>query len=171
MNVADLQRFIGDLARLLAATESKKTAAELERVVEGLDPFKAFTIADFAGFLPRAETYHRTGVLPVVPSKKPPTPRAPKPPKIGLDELRAEVKRVYETAGSAEVTFELIDGLRPKLDKLTKGDLVIVAEEVGLVGMSKKTKGVILDAILERIRSIKNSAVRTSIIDRPGTSF
>ena len=171
MNVADLQQFIGDIARLLNATESKKAAADLERVVAGLEPFKALSIGDFAGFLPHAETYHRTGVLPIGPVKKTPAPRAPKAPKISLDEVKGEVFGMYQNAANAEVTIESIDGLRPKLDTLTQGDLEKVAMAGNLVGLSKKTKGVIIDTILDRIRSIKQSALRTSIIDRPGTVY
>jgi hypothetical protein len=170
VNVADLQRFLADLARLLNSTESKKTAGELERVVEGLDPFKTISIADFAGFLPRAESYWRTGVIPLA-IKKSPGPKPPPKPSIGLAELRAEVEKLYATASTADVTLELIDQLRPKLDKLNKADLVIVAQSIELVGMSSKTKPVILDSIISRLRSIKQSAMRTSIIDRPGVQY
>jgi hypothetical protein len=171
VTVADLQRFLADLARLLGSTDSKKTSAELERVVAGLEPFKAFSIADFAGFLPRAEDYWRTGVLPVVAAKTSSRSKATAQPSVGLSVLREEVVRLYKTAGTADVTSESIAELRPKLKSLKKADLVALAESVELVGMKSKAIAAIVDSIVKRISSIKESAMRASIIDRPGTQY
>jgi hypothetical protein len=171
MKVADLQKYFSDLAKLLHATDGKKSAAELVKIAEGLEPFREYGLADFAGFLARAEDYARTGILPVVAPKATARPKAPPKPKADLSALRTEVERLYGSAASPAVTIESIDELRLKLDKLNKADLGSIAQVIDLVGMSSKPKAVILDAIVGRIRSIKQSALRTSIIDRPGTHF
>ncbi len=164
MNVADLQQYLADLAQLLSVADAKKSATEIQRVAMSLDPFKAYSIADFANFLQNAEVFKRTGEDPT----KKPSVKA-KPEKIDFAALRVEVERLYATAGSAHVTLESIDALRAKLENLSKTDLVKVADSIQLVGMkNKKNKTEVLDAVINRIRSIKQSALRTSIIDRPG---
>jgi hypothetical protein len=168
MKVADLHQYFNDLAKLFQATDGKKSAGELFKVAEGLRPFRDYDLIDFANFLARAEDYSRTGLLPVVASK-PASRRAPTAtPKADLSALRAEVVHLHGTASSPGVTFESIESLEPKLGVLTKQDLLSVAEAIGLVGLKSKSKAEIINAIVTRIRSIKQSAIRTAIIDRPG---
>jgi hypothetical protein len=92
----------------------------------------------------------------------------PKPaakPKVDVSAIQAEVEHLYRSSASPHVTVESIEELRNKLTWLSKDQLASIAAAVELVGMGKKTKAIILDAIITRIRSIKQSAVRTSIID------
>ncbi len=170
MKVADLQQYFTDLAKLLHATDGKKSAVELSKIAEGLQPFRDYDLANFASFLARAEDYARTGVLPVVPSKAGPRPKAPAKAKVDVSSLRGEVVNLHNTATSPGVTFEAIEALGPKLDALTKADLGSIAEAIGLVGMKNKSKPDILNTIVNRIKSIKQSSIRASIIDRPGMS-
>ena len=168
MKVADLQRYLADLARLLGATDGKKAGADLVQIAEMLGPFGHHSLADFGDFLERAEGFHRTGVIPVIPPKGGRTIKNPPKPKVDLGALRDEVERSYNNASSPAVTLESIEGLRPKLAPLTKPNLLLIAEAIQLVGLKNKPKGDVLDEILRRIKSIKQSSIRTSIIDRPG---
>jgi|GEM_PF-1308343 len=169
MKVADLQQYFTTLAKLLQATDGKKSAVELARIAEGLEPFRDYDLANFANFLVRAEEYSRTGVLPVVaPPKRVRDPKPPAKPKADLSSLRAEVVNLHDTASTTSVTFEAIEALRPKLDTLAKADLLSVAEAIKLVGMKSKSKANILNAIVSRVKSIKQSSMRASIIDRSG---
>lgn len=171
MKVDDIQRYLSELARLVQAGDGKKAAAGLSRIVEGLQPFRDYDLEAFAGFLQRAEHYSRTGIVDVIPPKGGPRPKAPPKPKGDATALRAEVERLYAAAGSQETTIEAIDALRDKLGPLKKGEVEEIAQAIGLVGMAKKTKPDISEAILARLRSIKQSAIRTSIIDRPSSSY
>jgi hypothetical protein len=171
MNVAELEQYFVSLAKLLQATDAKKTAAELSRIAEGLQSFRGYALADFAGFLVRAEEYHRTGVLPVVAGKAGARSKAEPKPKADLSAVRSDVERQYRSASSPNVTIESIEALRPKLNALTKADLVSIAEAIDLTGMSSKTKALIVDAIVSRVLGIKQSVIRTSVIDRPGARY
>ena len=170
MKVADLEQYFRDLVKLLHAADGKKTAIELSKVVEGLQPFRDHDLVQFANFLARAEGYSRTGIVPVVESKSASRPKARAKPKADFSVLQAEVVSLQNTASSPGVTIELIDELVSKLGVATKGDLLPIADAIGLVGLKNKKKPEIINAIVSRIRSIKQSAMRTSIIDRSGMS-
>jgi hypothetical protein len=168
MKVADLQQYFTDLAKLLHATDGKKSAAELSKIAERLQPFRNYDLADFANFLTRAEDSSRTGLLPVNPPKPSSRSKPPAKSKVDLAALRAEVAHLHGTASSPDVTFESIEALQPKLDQLKKAEVLSVVDAIGLVGMKSKSKADIVNAIVARIKSIKQSSIRTSIIDRPG---
>jgi hypothetical protein len=170
MKVHDIERYLSDLARLMQAADAKKTAAGLSRVAEGLGPFREYELEAFAGFLTRAEEYHRTGVLPVTgraaKAARPATPKT----KSDISAIRDEVKRTYDAAGTDGMTIEAIEAVGRKLQPLKKDELVEIARAIDLVGAERKTKADLVAQITNRIRSIKQSAVRTSIIERTGTS-
>jgi hypothetical protein len=168
MKVADLQQYFTDLAKLLHATDGKKSSAELSKIAEGLQPFRDYDLTNFANFLTRAEDYSRTGLVPVIPPKPGSRSKPPAKPSVDLGALQAEVAHLHGTASSPDVTFESIEALRPKLDQLKKPGVLSVVESIGLVGMKSKSKADIINAIVARIKSIKQSSIRTSIIDRPG---
>jgi hypothetical protein len=168
MKVSDLQQYFTDLAKLLNATDCKKSTAEITKIAEGLRPFQAFELGDFASFLIRAEEYSRTGLMPVAASKRASRSRAPAKPNPELAALRSEVLHLYGSASSPGVDMQLIEALEPKLGALSKDDLLAVAEAIDLVGMKSKSKAQISSAIVNRIRSIKQSSIRTAISDRPG---
>jgi hypothetical protein len=167
MKVADLQQFFVDMSRLLQTTDAKKAAVEISRIAECLQSFREYDLGDFGTFLARADEYARTGVIPVVPSKRRSRTGEAAKPKADHAALRAEVLHLYGAAGSSSVTLESIEALRTKLGALTKPDLLSIAETIDIVGMKSKTKPDIQSAIISRIRSIKQSSIRTSIIDRP----
>lgn len=171
MKVDDIQRYLSELARLVQSGDGKKAAAGLSRIAEGLQPFRNYDLEAFAAFLGRAEEYSRTGIVQVIPPKAGSRPKASPQPKNDVSALRAEIMRLYAVAGSPETTIDAIETLRDKLGPLKKGEIAEIAEAIGLVGMSKKTKPDITEAIVARLRSIKQSAIRTSIIDRPGTTY
>lgn len=171
MKVDDIQRYLLELARLVQAGDGKKAGAGLSRIAEGLQPFRDYDLEVFAGFLARAEDYARTGIIPVSAPKAGTRPKAAPQAKSDAPALRAEVERLYRTAGAPETTIEAIDRLRDKLGPLKKGELTDIAEAIELIGMAKKTKPDILEAIVARLRSIKQSAIRTSIIDRPSSNY
>lgn len=170
MKVDDLQQYLSDLARLVQASDGKKAASGLTRIAAGLQPFRDYDLDTFAGFLARAEDYSRTGILPVVTATAKARPKVPAKSKVDLSALRAETEHLYSTAGSAEITMERIQALAGRLEPLKKDELAEIAQAIGLVGMGKKTKPAIVETIIARIRSIKQSYMRTSIIDRPGTN-
>ncbi|MHC5536744.1 hypothetical protein ACYOEI_00540 [Singulisphaera rosea] len=170
MKISELQQYLNDLARLLQAADGKKSATELSKVAEGLQPFRDHDLVQFAGFLARAEEYSRTGVIPVVEPKAGARAKSPAKPKLDLATLRAEVVDLHGRAPSPDVTFDLIEALRAKLDPLTKTDLTSIVDAIGLVGMKNKAKPEIINTIVNRIRSIKQSSMRTSVIDRPGAT-
>jgi hypothetical protein len=170
MKVADLQQYFNDLAKLIHATDGKKSAPELSKVAESLQPFRNYELAEFASFLARAEEYSRTGLIPVVNLKPGSRSKPTGKPNPELAALRAEVVHLHGSASSPGVTIDSIDAVVPKLGKLNKNDLLSVAEVIGLVGMNSKSKADIVSAVVGRIKSIKQSSIRTSIIDRPGVS-
>ncbi len=165
MKVADLKRYFTDLAALVNAADGRKSGAELLEIAKRLEPFADYGLLEFGDFLTRAEHYHRTGLVIPGPPKGAAKPKAPAKPKADVSALHAEVEHVYRSSASPHVTVESIEELGAKLSGLNKDQLASIAQAVELVGMGKKTKGAILEAIIARIRSIKQSAVRTSIID------
>jgi hypothetical protein len=170
MKVRDIEQYLSDLARLMQATEAKKTAAGLIRIAEGLRPFREHELDAFAGFLGRAEEYHRSGILPVT-GKGSQAGRVSTPkPKADTAAIRDKVKRMYGEAGSSGTTIEAIDAIGKDLQPLKKDELVEIARAIELVGMEKKTKAQLADQIVSRIRSIKQAAVRTSIFEKTGTT-
>jgi hypothetical protein len=168
MKVSDLQQYFTDLARLLNATDDKKSAGKISGIAQLLQPFQDYDLGDFANFLMRAEEFNRTGLIPITPSKPTSRAKASAQPKPELAALRSEVLHLHGSASSPGVDMQSIEALGPKLGALGKADLVAVAEAIGLVGMKSKTIPQISTAIVSRIRSIKQSSIRTAISDRPG---
>src|SRR5262245_32557837 len=110
MNVADLQRHLAELRRMLEAAGVKGAViSDLDAIGEGLRPFQQHSLRDFAGFLIRAEAFSR-GEVPVTPPKgrRPsatPRPGAkPKSPLADPTTLAQEAKRIYDQAADSSVT-------------------------------------------------------------------
>lgn len=170
MKVHDIQQYFSDLARLMQSTDARKTAAGLEQIARGLEPFRGHDLEAFAGFLKRAEEYDRTGKLPVVIKATAGTRTGSPPRQISdISAIREEVKLLYSRAGSAGA--EEIEAISKTLQPLKKDELVAIAQAIELVGVERKTKADILNQVVSRIRSIQQSAVRTAIIERPGTAI
>jgi hypothetical protein len=162
MRVADLQSYLRALIPPLEASGAKRDIIDdLARAADGLKPFAEHAIKDFAAFLPRAEEYARTGVIPV--QAKPPgraRSAAAKVPAITLEDAKNLVSSLYDRAISDEVTHELIGDEVKKLDKLIAKDLNEVAKHFSLV--PGKTKKATLDSIREKISRRKTTHLRTS---------
>jgi hypothetical protein len=101
----------------------------------------------------------------------PPKPKAPRAstPKttINVHEVRAEAKRLHDTAHRPETTIESINAFDAKLAKLPKAEMVGVAQSLGMVEMQSKSGAQIRREVIDRIRSIKQMQMRVAISDRP----
>lgn len=163
MKVNDLQQFLRSLARPLSASGAKKVADELDRMSAGLEPFKDLSVAQFADFLAKADTFARTGVVPTTGrSRSSGTRRAAKavdPAAIGSAVER--IKSLYERVTTPEVDYRTIDAEVNKLGKESSKDAVLqIAREFGITG-SFKTKKAALDEIQRRMTDRKESHERT----------
>lgn len=166
MKIDHLQRYIGHLAILLDASDGKKAATGLREVVEALEEFQDMEIPAFAQFLKTAAEYKRTGVVPITATKAAGRGKAAAPKESANPAaIRADIQKLYHDASNPATTIEMIEAVHEKLKPLKKPDLVAVAEAIGLVGMNKKTMPEITKTIVDRIRNIKQAALRTSIID------
>ena len=159
MKVADLQRLLGDLRPFVrAAGGSDKVATELDRAVQGLEPFKAKTLAEFNEFLRRADEFDRTGKL-TAPAKVTKA-RAAKTPALTLDDAARIFTDLHQRATDPTLSYADIDaGLKP-LEKLTVAQLLEVAARVN-VTVPKKGKKEILAELTRRIKELKVSHERT----------
>ncbi len=170
MNVAGLQQHFADLARLLEASGAKGVAGDFMAIHHGLAPFSHMTLKDFSDFLARADTFARTGQVPVTASRaKTTSPRA----KGGIARVHAdpstlarETKDLYDRASDPAVTDSHIAELMSRLKSLTQAGLVTVAEAIELKGTGSKTKPKIIEAIQRRIEERKGSKVRSELIHR-----
>jgi hypothetical protein len=158
MKVADLQSFLRSLAGPLAASGGKSVAAEFDRAADGLQPFDAMTVAQFADFLHQAEEYHRTGLLPAKAGgrKKPAVASDPQRISRAVDQLRD----LYERAGNDTVDYSTIEREVAAVGKLKRDELVAVAREFG-ISSPLKTKKDAAEAIRRRITDRKESVQRT----------
>ena len=129
----------------------------------GLEPFKDLSVAQFADFLAKADTFARTGVVPTTGrSRSSGTRRAAKavdPAAIGSAVER--IKSLYERVTTPEVDYRTIDAEVKKLGKEFSRDAVLqIACEFGMTG-SYKTKKAALDEIQRRMTDRKESHERT----------
>lgn len=171
MKVADLQQHLADLARWLGAAGAGKVGKDLEAIREGLAPFREQSLTDFAAFLSRAETYARTGEVPLkgraaATTNKPRATR-PKPPATDTEPLAREVQHLYDRAADPTVTREMIETTVARLKPLKKPELVTIADRIGLLGQSRKTLEQIRQGIQDRILARKGATQRAGLIDRP----
>jgi hypothetical protein len=161
MRVADLQDFLRALIPPLQASGARKEIVDdLHSACHAFEPFADHPLKEFAGFLARAEEYHRTGVIPVK-AKAASSPRAarPKEPALTLENAHSLIASLYDRSISDDVTYEYIADEVQKLEKLNAKDLKQVAEQFGVV--PGKTKKGSLDAIRDKIAGRKTSHVRT----------
>src|SRR5690242_4701107 len=119
MKVAELQCFLGNIVPFAkAAGASEKVAAELDRALQCLEPFKEKTLAEFNDFLRRADEFDRTGML-QPPAKKASKPRAPKTPALTVDEAVKIFSELQERATDPALTFADIDAKLQGFEKMT----------------------------------------------------
>jgi hypothetical protein len=164
MQVADLQQYVRSLGTTLAGAGAKGVAADLERAAAGLEPFRAWGIAQLADFLVQAETYARTGVIPTSKSRGRVTQPKADSATIVRDAV-ARVQALYERATDPALTYGAIEAELKPLGKLSKDEAIATAQEVGIV-KALKTKKNALEEIGRKISERKESFERIQF--RPG---
>ncbi len=161
MKVSELQRFLGSLAPFVkAAGASEKVATEFDRALQCLEPFKEKTLVEFNDFLRRADEFDRTGKLTAPARSGNGKPRAAKTPALTVDEAVQIYRDLHARATDPTVTYPEIDAKLKPFDKLTVAQIKEVAAKVD-VTVSGKTKKVMLDDLLRRIKELKASNERT----------
>lgn len=176
MNVADLRQHLSDLGRLLATSGAKPVAADLAAISDGLAPFDALPLKQFATFLEKANQFAINGQVPVSPTKgkstkaasggTKPTPAA----SPDVDAIRRDVLDIYNRAADPSVTEADIDAIVGRIGGLSKEILVSVADAIELRGMKSKSKPVIISTIRQRIIARKGATQRAGLLDRPAAS-
>jgi hypothetical protein len=161
MKVVELQRSLGHIVAFTkAAGASEKVAAELDRALQCLDPFKEKTLAEFNEFLRRADEYDRTGKLLPPARNGVSKERAAKAVGLTVDEAVKIFKDLHDRATDPAVTFADIDAKMKDFEKLTIPQLQEVAAKVG-VTVPAKPKKQILEELTRRIKELKVSFQRT----------
>ena len=151
---------------LVACAAKPANVEDLRRAVTLLDTYAERTIAEFADFLSRCEEYDRTGLLPVVPAKAVPKPRAlakPKTPRMTVEDGLMLVRNLYERALSDETTYDAIDAELKALDGLGAKEAKAVAKEFGVA--SSGTMKATIAAIGDKIRRRKGTQTNLKGID------
>jgi hypothetical protein len=165
MIVGDLQQHLTHMcAWLLAAGIKGNPQPDLKAIIDGLTPFREYKLTDFAAFLIKAETYVRTGELPVKGSPRR-AARQPKAPPEDASQLGQEALHLYQQAADAAVTREHIDAFVGRIGKLTKDGLLNIAGALEIKLPKSATKGKILDKIQKRILDRKAIFQRTGLIN------
>lgn len=162
MNVAALQKHLADLAGFLAQADAgKKIVDDLLAVQRELEPFAEYKFADFAAFLKLAseiaDEFRRTGQVPVPPKKT--STRAPKAPKLSVEDARSRVRALYEQAPRPDFSLEHLERELAELNALSVPNLKEVAAEANAAGRAKSA----------RAKKDVVGAIRAAILDRHGT--
>jgi hypothetical protein len=167
MNVGDLQQHLSHMSSWLAAAGVKGTPQpDLKAMVEGLTPFREHSLKDFAAFLIKAETFVRTGELPVKGgARRSASPRQPKAPPPDAAQLSQEALRLYEQAADSAVTKEHIDLLLGRIGKMTKDGLLAIAGALEIKLPKSVTKPKVLQEIQKRIFDRKAIYQRAGLIN------
>ncbi len=161
MKVAELQSFLNNLADPIEASGGKSCAGDLRRAAHGLTPFAQLTVAQFADFLVTAETYARTGVVPVGGRGR----GSAKGPSVDRDKVVAaaqELLTLYEQALDAELTYAQIASTVKRIGgRLNKDETIQAAKEVGITH-TLKTKKQALEELERKIVQRKESLERAA---------
>jgi hypothetical protein len=167
MNVGDLQQHLVHMSSWLAAAGVKGTPQpDLKAMVEGLTPFRDHSLKDFAAFLIKAETFVRTGELPVKGgARRSASPRKPKAPPPDAAQLSQEALHLYQQAADSAVTKEHIDLLLGRVGQLTKDGLLGIAGALEIKLAKSATKSKILQEIQKRIFDRKAIYQRAGLIN------
>lgn len=159
MKVADLQRFLGNITPFArAAGASEKAAAELDRALQCLEPFKEKSLAEFNDFLLRADEFDRTGKL--LPPARNGKTRTPKAPALSVDEAIAIYQDLHNRATDPALTYAEIDAKLKPIGKLNLAQLKEAVAKLD-VTVSPKTKKNMVDELTRRIKELKASHERT----------
>lgn len=160
MKVAELQLFLGHIVPFVrSAGASEKVAAELQRALQCLEPFKEKSLTEFNDFLNRADEFDRTGKLtaPAAPAGR---VRAPKAPALTTDDAVRLFTELKDKATDPSLSYADIDARLKPFEKLTIAHLKEVGAKAG-VTVSAKGKKPILAELASRIKELKASFERT----------
>jgi len=163
MKVHDLQQFLKSLAQPLTAAGGSKVAADLERAADGLDQFRDMSVADFCGFLDKANHFVTTGELPKTGSRSRAKPRVD-----DAEELRQKTQRLmelYEKALDSDFSYDAVKQEVRGMSNLTVGQLKQIARELDLT-RSFRRKDDVLDALERKITERRATHERNQF--RPG---
>lgn len=159
MKVHELQQFLAAVTPLArAAGASEKAAAELERAVQCLEPFKEKSLSEFSEFLLRADEYDRTGKL--TPPVRTGKPRAAKAGSLSVDGAAQIYKDLLGRAADPKLTYADIDAALKPIEKMTVPQLLELAAKVD-VPVPTKPKAKIIEGLKRRVTELKASAERT----------
>lgn len=160
MKVVELQRFLGNIVPFAkAAGASEKAAAELDRALQCLEPFKDKSLSDFGDFLQRADEFDRTGKLTLPTRNGNGKPRAPKAGSLSVDDAVQIYKDLLARATDPALTYPDIEAALKSIGKMTIPNLLEVATKVD-VPVPAKPKPEIMAALTRRITELKASAER-----------
>lgn len=146
MNVSHLQSFLSSLSQPLSVSGAKKAAEDLSRACAALEPFREWSLLQFADFLAAADQYAKTGVVPTSGRAK----AARSPAQAGDPQTLAaaieQVRAFYDRVTSPEVAYAAIEVEVKRLEKeFKKDELLEIAKALG-IGAKLKTKK---DAVAE----------------------
>ncbi len=161
MKVIDLQRFLGNLVPFAkAAGASEKAAAELDRALQCLEPFKEKSLTEFNDFLHRADEYDRTGKLTPTAASGNGRSRSAKAGVMSVDDAAQIYTDLLARAHDPALSYADINAAMNPIGKMTIPLLLEVAARVD-VPVPAKPKREIVAALSRRITELKASGERT----------
>ena len=166
MTVADLQRLLTDLARVLETAGASRTpSAEVTALAGHLEKFRDLRLKAFGDLLDRVS-------LDGAAAPRPSTGGGRRPaagPTVDAGPVALAAKDLYDKAADPAVTDQTVTDLFARLDALGKDGLVQVATAISLKGMTSKNKGEVKAAICNRIEERRGKRIRSQLVDRPPT--
>lgn len=171
MNVADLQQHLRDLSRLLEASKAKEVGKDLATIADGLTPFQAMKLADFAAFLRQAQEYAATGIVPATHTRANRGGGGRKAAvKPDAAEVAQRIRQLYDSASNLSVPMENIEGeLRP-LTALTKPGLLQVAQALELRVPGKMKVDQLRQLIRQQVLDRRGASQRAGMTSLPGAT-
>lgn len=178
MTVADLQRHLIELSRLLDSSGGSAGAAELRHLADGFHPFREQSLNDFAAFLarpkppaePAAEPRKPPPVEPATPPPVKPPAKAKKKGAVDVASVAASVRSLYDQAASPSMTRERIDRELEVIKPLSKDALKQVAQAIEIKVPGGWGKEKIAQEIALKIHTRRDVAGRAQLHGIPEPS-
>jgi hypothetical protein len=162
LKVADLQQFINGLAQpMKSAGANQKAIDDLQRMSQGLEPFKDRMIGEFNDFLQTAYNYITDGTLPE-PGRRSRRPAMPKAPLMSVEEAAQRVMSLYERGASdPNLDYSFIEAELKMLEPMTVPQLKQLAEQINMtLPPNTRTKQELLKAMAVGVKERKLSTER-----------
>ncbi len=141
MNVSQLQSFLASLSQPLSASGAKKVAEDLGRACAALEPFREWSLTQFADFLAAADQYAKTGVVPTAGRSKTGRSAAKPGDPQALAAAIEQVRAFFDRVTSPEVSYTAIETEVKRLEKqFKKDDLFEIAKALGITAKLKTKK-------------------------------